>query len=158
MDTPHEQRAVHASPLRIHKPNQGTYVRWGTAVGAFVIAAAGASFLRDWMVLIPYGDQLVVNTLVPVAVLVVVTYLIYYFVGRHVGAVNFLIQTEAEMKKVNWSSRKEVIGATKVVIVTLLALGIILFVVDLFFMFFFSSIGVLKIDLLRGFLHSMPET
>ncbi|MBU0641058.1 MAG: preprotein translocase subunit SecE [Planctomycetes bacterium] len=59
-----------------------------------------------------------------------------------------MIATEGEMKKVNWSSKKEVIGATKVVIVTVLALGAMLFIVDIFFMTVFGGIGVLKVDIL----------
>ena len=31
--------------------------------------------------------------------------------------VDFLIATDSEMKKVNWTSRKELIGSTKVVII-----------------------------------------
>ncbi|MCK4850305.1 MAG: preprotein translocase subunit SecE [Phycisphaerae bacterium] len=45
-----------------------------------------------------------------------------------------MIATEGEMKKVSWSSKKEIIGSTKVVIVTLLIMGLVLFLVDLFFM------------------------
>jgi preprotein translocase subunit SecE len=56
---------------------------------------------------------------------------------------DFLIATEGEMKKVSWSSRKEVIGSTKVVIVTTLIMAAVLFVVDIVFQLFFKSIGIL---------------
>jgi preprotein translocase SecE subunit len=79
---------------------------------------------------------------------VVLFYVIYRLVGRGETVVNFMIATEGEMKKVSWSNRREVIGATKVVIVTTLALAAILFMVDIAFMMAFSAIDVLQIDLL----------
>jgi preprotein translocase subunit SecE len=57
---------------------------------------------------------------------------------------DFMIATEGEMKKVSWSSRREVIGSTKVVILFTIALACFLFVVDLAFQTLFSAIGVLK--------------
>jgi len=89
------------------------------------------------------------RTAIPVIVLVLAAYLIFWLVGRQPKVVDFLIATEGEMKKVNWSTRKEVWGATKVVIVTVLALAFILAVVDVVFIVFFSSIHVLKFDLMR---------
>lgn len=47
------------------------------------------------------------------------------------------------MKKVSWSSRKEIIGSTKVVIITTLILTAILFAVDLLFTQLFVWIKVL---------------
>jgi preprotein translocase subunit SecE len=58
--------------------------------------------------------------------------------------VDFLIATESEMKKVTWSSRKEVWGATKVVIGMVIFLAVGLFCVDFAFTWFFWKIGVLK--------------
>ncbi|MCD6378651.1 MAG: preprotein translocase subunit SecE [Planctomycetes bacterium] len=58
---------------------------------------------------------------------------------------DFLIATEGEMKKVSWSSKKELIGATKVVIITTFLLAAMLGAVDLAFAFFFKEIGVLQV-------------
>ncbi|QOJ05004.1 MAG: preprotein translocase subunit SecE [Planctomycetia bacterium] len=55
-----------------------------------------------------------------------------------------MIATESEMKKVHWTSRREIIGSTKVVIFVMIALSILLFVVDLLFLAAFSAAGVLK--------------
>ena len=41
--------------------------------------------------------------------------------------VDFLIATDSEMKKVNWTSRKELIGSTKVVIIFVLFITLMLF-------------------------------
>jgi preprotein translocase SecE subunit len=144
-------RAVSRSPFRPYKPGQGVHVRWGSAAGGGVIAVAGAAFVREWM-RVPFGDSLVLQTLIPVALLAVVFYLLFWFIGRHHGVVDFMIATEGEMKKVNWSSRKEIWGATKVVIVTTLLLGLLLGVVDFVFMLLFISIGVLKIPFWQSLL------
>ena len=58
--------------------------------------------------------------------------------------VDFLIATDSEMKKVNWTSRKELIGSTKVVIVFMFLIAIFLFAVDILFGYLFHVIGVLK--------------
>ena len=39
--------------------------------------------------------------------------------------VDFLIATDSEMKKVNWTSRKELIGSTKVVIVFMFLIAVV---------------------------------
>jgi preprotein translocase subunit SecE len=139
------------SPFRILKANQGKYVRWGTAVGAGALALSAAYFVSDKIQLLglPGAYQDLVRTLAPVVALLAMAYLIFWLVGRKPNVVDFMIATEGEMKKVNWSTRREVWGATRVVIVTVLALSVILFVVDMFFIFFFSALGVLKFDLMR---------
>jgi preprotein translocase SecE subunit len=60
------------------------------------------------------------------------------------GNVDFLIATDSEMKKVNWTSRKDLMGATKVVIVFMLVIAAFLFLVDLIFHYLFFFMGVLK--------------
>ena len=142
------RKAGGTSPFRIFKPGQGAYVRWGTAAGLGIISVAGADFVFKRMALLNLKDMLWVRFFVPVAVVVALFYLIYHFVGRGETVVNFMIATESEMKKVNWSTRREVIGATKIVIVTTLALAAILFFVDILFMVFFSWIDVLQVDLI----------
>jgi preprotein translocase SecE subunit len=150
-----ESRAAgHAggSPLRVFKPGQGKWVRWCTAAGAGALAVAGAGFVREQLP--RFTDSQYLLTLIPVACLLVIGYIIYWAVGRSETIVNFMIATEGEMKKVNWSSRKEVWGATRVVIVTVLALAFVLFVVDIIFMIFFSSIDVLQMDIVERFFGS----
>jgi preprotein translocase subunit SecE len=139
-------KGASSTPFRLYKPGQGTHVRWGTAIGAGIIAVAGANFVYEYLAAI-VGDNMWVRTLVPVALLLGAAYLIYWIVGNRRGSVDFLIATEGEMKKVNWSTRQEVFGATKVVIFTVLALSLMLFLVDIFFMLIFSGIGLLKIPI-----------
>jgi preprotein translocase SecE subunit len=58
--------------------------------------------------------------------------------------VDFLIATDSEMKKVNWTTRKELIGSTKVVIFFVLLIAALLFTLDLVFGYFFQLIKVLE--------------
>jgi preprotein translocase SecE subunit len=67
----------------------------------------------------------------------------YYFCATKPGSVEFLISTDMEMKKVNWSTRKDIISSTWVVIFAALLLALSLFIVDMGFQQFFKAIGVL---------------
>ncbi len=49
---------------------------------------------------------------------------------NHARLVDFLAETEVEMTKVSWSSKKEVVGSSIVVIITVIVLGIWITVVD----------------------------
>jgi preprotein translocase SecE subunit len=57
---------------------------------------------------------------------------------------DFLIATDVEMKKVNWTSRAELYGSTRVVIIFVFLIALILFLVDVGTGMFFQLIGLLK--------------
>lgn len=135
------------SPLRIYRPGQGTAVRWGTAAGAGVIVLAFGNFLFNRLAF--FGVE--VQTIVPVIAVVALAGVVFWLVGQYRKFVNFLIDTESEMRKVNWSSRKDVLGHTKVVIFTVLAMGFMLFVVDVVSMGLFSWAGVLRVGFWERF-------
>ncbi len=150
---PAPARGGGVSPFRVLKHGQGIHVRWGTAVGAGVLAVALANFVWSRLQLFAFVERnFFIRAGVPVLVLVAAAWFIFWLVGRSPRVVDFMIATEGEMKKVNWSTRKEVWGATKVVIVTVLSLAILLFVVDMLFIFFFAGIHVLKFDVMRQLL------
>ncbi len=71
--------------------------------------------------------------------------LVYWFVGLNRKSVDFLIATDGEMKKVNWSTRREIINNTQVVVVAAFLIAAILFGIDIVFKEFFSFIGVLEV-------------
>lgn len=124
--------------MKIYKPTQGKTTRLATAISAVVIGAWGCYKLiedigPDAGAYIQYG--------VPAVLLVLLAGLMFWLVNRPKSA-DFLIATETEMKKVSWSSRKEVIGSTKVVIVTTFILAAILFLIDVLFANIFQLIGV----------------
>lgn len=78
-----------------------------------------------------------------VVVILVGAVLLLYFVSVNPKTGEFLIATDGEMKKVNWSTRKEVIGSTWVVVTTCFLLAGVLFVVDFGLAAFFGLIGVI---------------
>jgi preprotein translocase SecE subunit len=71
--------------------------------------------------------------------------LVYYFCYVNRRSSDFLIATEGEMKKVNWSTRREVLGSTWVVIVISLIIAAVLFAADFLFSQFFTLIRVIDI-------------
>ncbi len=70
--------------------------------------------------------------------------LIYYFVASRPSTVEFLIATDGEMKKVNWSTRRDIITSTMVVILWSVLIAGGLFLVDAAFASIFRLIGVLQ--------------
>jgi preprotein translocase SecE subunit len=138
-------RPAAGSALHIYKPGQGAYVRWCSAAGAAIIALGSANFLHEQLTRV---QNEWIKFLIPVGLLALIGYGIFRLLGQSRSVVDFMIATEGEMRKVNWSSRREVLGATKVVIAAVIALGIILFVVNVCFIFLFESIGVLRIGML----------
>jgi preprotein translocase SecE subunit len=70
--------------------------------------------------------------------------LTYWLVGISANTVEFLIATDGEMRKVNWSSRRDIIGSTWVVILWSVLIAGGLFAVDVAFSRIFTWIGVLQ--------------
>lgn len=80
-----------------------------------------------------------------VALMVIIgAWLTFWLVGVKAATVEFLIATDGEMKKVNWSTRKDIVGSTWVVILWSVLLAGGLWVVDFLFQAFFHMIGVLQ--------------
>jgi len=74
-----------------------------------------------------------------------ITFIGYYLVFVKPKSVDFLIATEGEMKKVNWSTRREVVGSTTAVIVTAVLIAVFCFGIDRAFFWFFAQIKVLDV-------------
>jgi len=132
--------------LAPYKTEQGKNTRTGTMAAAFVLIAWGTYFLYDQL-RIYEGDawwQLLITVGIPLSFGIVAFAVSWWacFTNRTAG--DFMIATEGEMKKVSWSSRREVIGSTKVVIAFTLLMAVFIFGVDLIFQAFFQWIGVLK--------------
>lgn len=70
---------------------------------------------------------------------------IVYFVAMKKSSVDFLIATDGEMKKVNWSTRKDIMNSTWVVIGASALLGLYLYGFDTIFALFFRTIHVIDI-------------
>ena len=122
---------------KMYKPGQGKYTRLcsGLTVGTIVAFGCwrlyeklGATSLNLWVV-----------SLVPVGVLVALGVLVYWLLNKPALA-DFLIAAEGELKKVNWSSRQEVIVSTVVVIVVVVTTAVLLGATDLFFSIVFRHL------------------
>lgn len=132
--------------FRQYKPEQGKGTRIGTILAATALIAWGAVFLYRRLEVFQ-GDEawkLLITTGIPIAFGAVVFAFAWWvtFVSRKSS--DFLIATEGEMKKVSWSSRREIIGSTKVVILFTILFAVYMFGVDVIFQVLFQSIGVLK--------------
>jgi preprotein translocase subunit SecE len=125
--------------LEIYKRGQGRYARTITFVAAMVIALGGAVALSRKLE--GYAPP-VFQFGLPALLLVVAGLFMFWMVNRAKSA-DFLIATEGEMKKVSWSSRKEIVGSTKVVIVATFIMAGILYAVDAGFALLFTVMGVM---------------
>lgn len=144
----------------IYKKGQGYWTRMGTAMGAALIIALTVWFFYKQLppILTPiftpanatieqtraasakaYNATLGISA----ALLAGIAMLVWRLTNKP-SNVDFLIATDSEMKKVNWTSRKDLIGSTKVVIVFMVMIALFLFSVDIIFSYFFYLIGVLK--------------
>ena len=123
--------------MQIYRKTQGRWTRLGTIAGVGILIVVGAWYI--WSEL-PAGLRLF-RAIIPLVVVLGLLYILLRVVNSKRPA-DFMIATEGEMKKVSWSSKKEIIGSTKVVIATLLIMGLVFFLVDLFFMRLMKFLGV----------------
>ncbi len=126
----------------IYKRGQGKWTRLGTAIGIGLLSIFTGAFVYDQL-----RASVHVSPNVAVGVgagLAIGLMLLGYWAMNKASNADFLIATDSEMKKVNWTSRKELIGSTKVVIFFMLLIAVFLFVIDTAFAFLFWLIGVLK--------------
>jgi preprotein translocase subunit SecE len=122
----------------LYKPSQGKITRQVTC-GVLWLAFAIASY-RAYILLHGKG---VFEYLVPLGVLAVGLWASYRVVN-YARFADFLIAVEAEMNKVSWPSRTELVRSSVVVILVIFSLAIVLFGYDLFWKFVFREIlGIL---------------
>ncbi len=120
--------------FEIYKRNQGKYTRLYSALGASIVVALGCLQVYRFLQATDLG--LWVQTMVPVSVFVVLTAVLFWLVNLP-SVADFMIAAESEMKKVNWSSRGEIIVSTVVVIVVVIILAALLGITDYIFQLFF---------------------
>jgi len=126
----------------VYRPNQGGWTRLGTAIAsALIIAATGYVLASDVAGALGWQRQ---TTVIVVSVFSVVSLVLAWWLQNRPGSAVFLIETHSEMQKVNWTSRKELLGSTKVVILFMITMSLLLFVIDMVFHTFFHAVGVLK--------------
>lgn len=136
--------------FELYKKGQGYYTRMGTAIGSGLLVVLGCYALYNKLEGITPGDIITQNSKIwlqagiPALVFLVFAWIVFKIVNSPRSA-DFMIATEGEMKKVSWSTKKEILSSTKVVIVTVLLMAVLLAMVDVGFAKLFEAIGVLKV-------------
>jgi hypothetical protein len=102
----------------IYKQGQGYWVRLMSAIGFGLLSLMGIAWLWDQVNGIQIGDiePVFISAAVTIIVMLTCGSIGYYLIGRKPRMVDFMIATEGEMKKVNWSTRREIFGSTILVI------------------------------------------
>lgn len=140
--TPSRPSPTSGGFFTVYKSGQGYWTRMGTAIAGVVIAAWSAYFLYKRL----YGAFPAQKDVIfwsALGVFVLLGLVIWWIINKPTNA-DFLIATDGEMKKVNWTSREELIGSTKVVILFMFLIAAVLFLIDIAFGYFFYLIDVLR--------------
>jgi preprotein translocase SecE subunit len=157
-----EEKGASQGFFTIYKKGQGYWTRICSCAAAGIIILLTVNFvwdnlpplIRDYFVpsdatiaQVTAGDKKVSQITVAICVGFVVgsVWLCWYLLNKP-SNVDFLIATDSEMKKVNWTSREELIGSTKVVILFMFLIAILLFTLDMYFTRVFYLLGILDAD------------
>ncbi len=119
---------------KIYKPGQGKYTRLCSGFTVATIVAFGCWRLYERLGATDWNLWIV--TLTPVFVFAGLGALLYWLLNKPLLA-DFMIAAEGELKKVNWSSRREVAVSTIVVIVVVVTMAVVLGATDMFFQLVF---------------------
>jgi preprotein translocase subunit SecE len=146
---PEASGAGSAGFFHIYKSGQGYWTRMGTALGALLLAGLTAYFFYHHMPVwltssgMPSPKAKTITVAVIGGGFVAFGLLVFWLMNKPSNA-DFLIATDSEMKKVNWTSRKELIGSTKVVIIFMFLIAFLLFAFDILFGYLFYFMNVLN--------------
>ena len=121
----------------IYKRGQGKYTRIWTAVATVLVVGLGCLQLYRKLEAAYLG--LWIETMVPAAVFVALSVLVLWLVNKP-SVADFMIAAEGEMKKVSWSSRKEIMVSTVVVILVVIVMAVLLGTTDIGFRLFFDRL------------------
>lgn len=129
--------------LPIYKSGQGYWTRVLSAVGAGTLVLAGAAWLYAISPrFLPEQNELYFQAGIAAGTIIGFGLLIYFLLNKP-RVVDFMIAVEAEMKKVNWPSKKEIIGSTWIVICGTFMFAGLLFAINIVFGKFFIWIKIL---------------
>ena len=124
-------------PMQMYKPGQGKYSRLGTFFAVAITVAIGC--YRLYQMLGASDLNFLITAMIPVVVFGVFAAVAGWLVNKPTVA-DFLIAAEGELKKVNWSSRKEVAVSTFVVIIVVLLMAALLGTTDFVFQLIFQKL------------------
>ena len=125
----------------LYKRNQGRLARQLTGATLIIVSAIGVYILSRGP-LSSYSQS--VRVAVSSAILAVAAWLVFRLVNYPKFA-EFLISVEAEMAKVSWPSRQELVRATTVVIGSMVFLTVVLYAFDSFWAWLLVRLGVVML-------------
>jgi preprotein translocase SecE subunit len=158
-----EQKPASSTPARatapaskgsfftIYKQGQGKWTRLGTVFVALAIGVMTAFSL--YQNLLSYvantgdinHDRVARDVVLGSCVAFLALFLLFvYRITNKPRNVDFLIATDSEMKKVNWTTGNQLMGSTRVVIFFLFFVAVFLSLVDLVFYELFHFVKVLQ--------------
>jgi len=145
---PEPRKKADAPFFTIYKRGQGYWTRVGTVVGVALVGGFTALNLFHYIPTflpesVPSRAGRTIALGVALGFALVYTFIAWKLMNKPTN-VDFLIATDSEMKKVNWTSRKDLIGSTKVVVIFMALMAVFLFVCDVLFSELFKLIHVLK--------------
>ncbi len=125
----------------IYKRGQGKNTRLCSAFAVAIIAGLGCMGLFRKLEAVSWFSNrtttMWVATIVPVALFLLLAFLIYWIVNKP-SVADFMIAAEGEMKKVSWSSKQEITASTIIVIIVVLIMAALLGTTDFGFRLFFD--------------------
>ena len=130
--------------IAIRKIGQGYWTRLLSVIGFGLLGVLGGVWLWRLFETVDLGVAPVyVASGAALVFMAVVGGVLWWFAGSNAKSVDFLVATEGEMKKVNWSTRREIVGSTLVVIGIALVISLFCWIWDFAFSAFFAWIRVL---------------
>lgn len=124
-----------------YAPDKAVISRWILAVSTVSLAAFGCWQFYNWSPESwqrPIGGWTPLGTDFPISWSLAIAVVLFlggaggiWWAVNYARLVDFLAETEVEMTKVSWSSRREVVGSSVVVIATVVILGLWILIVDL---------------------------
>ncbi len=123
--------------IQSYKPRQGQYTRWGSGLSVVAIVAVGCYLL--FRMLAASDVNMWIATMIPAVIVIACIVFLGWLLNRP-SVADFLIASEGELKKVNWSSRKEVAVSTLIVIIVVLVMAALLGMTDFVFQLVFARL------------------
>ena len=123
--------------MKVFKKGQGNRARAVAALAAVAIAAFGVSEAYGM-----WSASLVTFAVAAAVLIVGVAGTGIYLALINERTSEFLIETQAELKKVAWPPKEEVKGSAAVVVGTVVVMGAFLWLVDIFLVYITSVIQV----------------
>jgi preprotein translocase subunit SecE len=125
--------------VNVYKRSQGRITRQVTFAAMAIVVALGAWRFSVYML----GQGDLVRIALPSVIAIAGWWIAFRLVNMPSFA-DFLIAVEAEMNKVSWPSRSELVRSSIVVIFSIVFLAVILFGYDLFWRFLLTALRVLN--------------